>query len=68
METMKALRFEKYGPPSVLSLQELRECARRTSASIFRKRATPHCRIRHQDAFKAEHDALIAEGALLAKK
>ena len=24
MKTMKALRFEKYGPPSVLSIQELR--------------------------------------------
>ncbi len=24
MATMKALRFEKYGPPSVLSVQELR--------------------------------------------
>jgi hypothetical protein len=23
MKTMKALRFEKYGPPSVLSIQEL---------------------------------------------
>jgi hypothetical protein len=23
MKTMKALRFEKYGPPSVLTIQEL---------------------------------------------
>ena len=40
MTTMKALRFEKYGPPSVLSIQELRVPDLRTGEALVELHAS----------------------------
>lgn len=52
MKTMKALRFEKYGPPSVLSIQELPVPDLKTGEALIELQASA---IRCSSHMEAEH-------------